>query len=112
MTWRSIIPDDAGIQPKTDRKTAVSFGSFRISDQAVYLSGREYLPLRAVRRAQLYRSRLSTHGCCGLGVPVWYVLLYYGADKPLKLLTESKDRAEAVLAAVLDRNPEIETADG
>ncbi len=111
MAWKSIIPDSAGTDPKADVKNAISFGSFRLSDKAVYLSGREYLPLRSVRQAKLYSSRLSSHGCCGLGVPVWYVLLYYGGEKPLKLLTETKEKAEDVLSAILRRNAEIEVLD-
>lgn len=108
MAWKPIIPDSTGTDPKTDLKSAISYGSFRISDKAVYLSGKEYLPLGAVKQARLYSSRLSSHGCCGLGVPVWYVLLYYGAEKPLKLLTETKDKAEGVLSAILRSHPEIE----
>ena len=108
MAWRPILPGCTGVDPKADVKSAASWGSFRISEKAVYLNGREYLPLSAVRQARLYPSRLSSHGCCGLGVPVWYVLLYYGAEKPLKLLTETKDRAEDALAALLRGNPAIE----
>ena len=111
MAWKSIIPDDTGIDPKTDVKSAVSYGSFRISEKAVYLSGREYLPLSAVRQVRLYSSRLSSHGCCGLGVPVWYVLLYCGEEKPLKLLTETKDKAESVLADIISRNAAVEVLD-
>jgi len=107
MAWKSILPDSTGIDPKADVKNAASYGAFRISEKAVYLSGREYLPLSAVKQARLYSSRLSSHGCCGLGDPVWYVLLYYGPEKPLKLLTETKDKAEAVLSAIGERNPEI-----
>ncbi len=111
MAWKSIVTQNAETDPKTDVKKAVSFGSFRVSDTAVYLGGREYLPLSEVKQARLYLSRLSTHGCCGLGVPVWYVLLYYGAEKPLKLLTETKDKAENALAAILRGNAEIEVTD-
>lgn len=108
MAWKCIVPDNTDINSKADVKNAVSYGSFRLSDQALYLSGREYIPLNAVKQVRLYSSRLSSHGCCGLGVPVWYVLLYYGAEKPLKLLTETREKAENVLAAITNRNPEIE----
>ena len=108
MAWKSIVPNTAGTEPKEDLKSAVSYGSFRIGKKAIYMSGREYIPLNAVKQVRLYSSRLSSHGCCGLGVPVWYVLLYYGGEKPRKLLTETKDKAETVLAAITSRNPEIE----
>ena len=108
MKWRSILPDSPEFDPKEDLKRAVSYGAFRIGAQAVYLSGREYLPLQAVKQAKLYASRLNSHGCCGLGVPVWYVLLYYGAEKLLKLLAETKEKAETVLAAITEKHPEIE----
>ena len=108
MAWKSIIPAATYIDPKEDLKSAVSYGSFRIGDKAVYMSGREYLPLNAIKQARLYSSRLSSTGCCGLGVPVWYVLLYYDAEKPLKLLTETKEKAEAVLSSITGKKPEIE----
>ncbi len=111
MAWKSIVPTTLDIDSKEDLKSAVSYGSFRIGDKAVYLSGREYLPLNAVKQARLYPSRLSSHGCCGLGVPVWYVLLYYGGEKPLKLLTETKEKAETVRSAILSRNPAVEILD-
>ena len=105
MAWKSIVPATLDTGLKEDLKSAVSYGSFRIGDKAVYLSGREYLPLQAVKQVRLYSSQLSSHGCCGLGVPVWYVLLYYGGEKPLKLLTETREKAETVLSAILSRNP-------
>ena len=108
MKWRSILPDSPELDVKEDLKHAVSYGAFRIGDQAVYLSGREYLPLQAVKQAKLYASRLNSHGCCGLSIPVWYVLLYHGGETPLKLLTETKEKAETVLAAITEKRLEIE----
>ena len=108
MAWKSITPRFTVPDPKADGKNAVRFGACRISDAAVYLNGRMYLPLAAVEKARIYASRLPSQGCCGLGVPVWYVLLYYGEEKPLRLLTESKEEARDVLAAILDRCPGTE----
>ena len=111
MAWKSIVPDNTDIDPKEDLKSAVSYGSFRLGKKAVYMGGREYILLSAVQQVKLYSSRLSSHGCCGLGVPVWYVLLYYGGEKPLKLLTETREKAENVLSAITSRNPEIEVVE-
>ena len=108
MAWETILPGHALQDAKTDAKEAVSFGSFRVSGKAVYLTNREYLPLDTIQKARLYCSQLNTHGCCGLGLPVWYVLLYYGAEKLLKLLAETKEKAETVLAAITEKHPEIE----
>ena len=111
MKWRSMIQGASEIDTKEDLKRAVSYGAFRIGDQAVYLNGREYLPLEAVKQAKLYASRLNSHGCCGLSIPVWYVLLYHGGETPLKLLTETKEKAERALAALTEKRPEIEVLD-
>lgn len=108
MAWRSILPGQEVPDAKADAKTAVSFGSFRVSEKAVYLSNREYLPLNAVRKTRLYTSQLNSKGCCGLGLPVWYVLLYYGDERPLKLLAETREKAEKVLGEIMSRNPAIE----
>ena len=105
MRWRPIVADDTDL--RADVKEAISFGSFRLSERAVYLKEREYLPLRVVTEARLYASRLNAIGCCGLGVPVWYVLLYYGGERPLKLLGESKEKAEKILEEIRKRNPQI-----
>lgn len=108
MAWRTILPGKEVPDTKADAKNAVSYGSFRVSEKAVYLTGREYLPLSEVTQAKIYASRLNSHGCCGLGLPVWYVLLYYGGDGPVKLLTETKDKADAVLGRITSHNPAIE----
>lgn len=111
MAWRSILPGHGIPDPRRDARTAESFGAFRISDEAVYLSGREYLPLDAVQRARLYVSRLDAHGCCGLGLPVWYVLVYYGGEAPLKLMSETREKAERALARLVSGRPGIEIAE-
>lgn len=108
MAWRSIVPGRGIPDVKEDAKSAVSFGAFRLSDRAVYLAGREYLPLAALEKVRLYSSRLNTQGCCGLGVPVWYVLLYHGAEKPVKLLAETREKAEEVLGRITALQPSVE----
>lgn len=108
MAWKTILPGREIPDVKTDAKKAVSFGSFRVSEKAVYLTNREYLPLDAVQKTRLYSSQMNSHGCCGLGLPVWYVLLYYGAERPLKLLNETRDKAENALGEITSRNPAIE----
>ncbi len=108
MAWNTILPGREIPDAKTDAKTATSFGSFRVSGKAVYLPNREYLPLDAVQSARLYSSQMNSHGCCGLGLPVWYVLLYYGAERPLKLLNETRDKAEKLLGEIMSHNPAIE----
>lgn len=107
MAWKSILPEQAIPDAKEDAKRADSFGSFRISEKAVYMNGQTYLPLSAVREAKLYATRLNTHGCCGLGLPVWNVLLYYGEEKPLRLMHEKKEKAEEALRLIAARNPAI-----
>ena len=108
MAWKTILPGREVPDARTDAKAAVSFGGCRVSDKAVYLTNREYLPLDAVSSARLYSSQMNSHGCCGLGLPVWYVLLYYGAERPLKLLNETQDQAEKLLREILSRRPGIE----
>ena len=111
MAWKTILPGHELPDAKTDAKNAVSFGSFRVSEKAVYLTNREYLPLGAVQKARLYASQMNSQGCCGLGLPVWYVLLYYGAERPLRLLTETKEKAEKALGEIMAGNPAIEAVD-
>jgi len=108
MAWHSILPGQELPDPKGDAAKAVSFGPCRVSERAIYLPGREYLPLTGVRQARLYASRLNTRGCCGLGIPVWYVLVYYGGEGPLKLLAEKRERAEALLARLAALCPDAD----
>lgn len=107
MAWKTIVPGQEIPDAKSDAKDALSFGSFRVSGKAVYVSNREYLPLAAVQKARLYSSQLNSHGCCGLALPVWYVLLYYGEESPLKLMAETKEKAETALNKILAHNPAI-----
>ena len=74
----------------------------------MYLNGREYLPLDTVRRLRLYRSQMNTHGCCGLGLPVWYVLVYYGEEKPLRLMSEKRENAQAAIDRIVSARPAVE----
>lgn len=108
MAWRTILPGKEVPDAKTDAKSAVSYGSYRVSEKAVYMAGREYLPLSEVRQAKVYASRLNSSGCCGLGLPVWYVLLYCGGDKPVRLLNETKEKADEALSRIAAGNPAIE----
>lgn len=98
MAWRSVLPGGGDFDAREDAKGAEPFGPYRVSARAVYLPGREYLPLEAVKQARLYRSQMNTHGCCGLALPVWYVLLYEdGADRPHRLTFEKREQAQALL---------------
>ena len=108
MAWQTIRTGYELPDAKEDAKKAVSFGTFRISENAVYLNGRQYLPLRAVEKARLYSTQLNTHGCCGLGLPVWNVLLYYGAEKPLRLMHEKREKAQEALDLIAAHEPSIE----
>ena len=108
MAWRSVLPGREISDPREDVKTAERFGAFRVSDRAVYLPGREYLPMAALRRVRLYSSRLNTSGCCGLGIPVWYVLLYHDGETPVKLLAETREQAERVLDRLRTAAPTAE----
>ena len=108
MAWKSVLAGHEIPDAKTDAKDALSFGTFRISGKAVYIGSREYLPLDCVEKARLYASQLNSQGCCGLALPVWYVLLYYGAERPLKAVCETKEKAEQALGKILAHNPAIE----
>jgi len=108
MAWKTLAAGHDLPDAREDAKTAQSFGSFRISEKAVYLNGRDYLPLDAVRRIRLYRSQMNTHGCCGLGLPVWYVLVYYGPDTPLRLMSEKREQAQAALDRIAALRPGVE----
>lgn len=108
MAWHSILPGREIPEPRADAAAAESFGPCRLSQTAIHLPGRRYLPFPAVERLRLYASRLNTRGCCGLGIPIWYVLVYYGAGEPLRLLTEERADAEALLERISSRCPGAE----
>jgi len=108
MAWTTLKPGRTVTDPKSDYKSAVKVEQYRVSDNAVYLPRNEYIPLDAVEKVQLRNGMMSTKGCCGLSIPVFNVILFYGAIRPKGLMCEKEASAEKIISLILEAHPEIE----
>lgn len=107
MAWTSLKPGRVIEDVKNDRKSAVKVEQYRISDNAVYLPGNEYIPLETVEKIQLRNGTMTTKGCCGLSIPVFNVILFFGAIRPKGLMCEKQANAERLIELILKGHPEI-----
>lgn len=107
MAWESIVSNFNNTDAKTDYKNSEKIEQYRISDEAVYMQGKKYLPLSAVTSARTQKSSLNTTGCCGLSIPVFLVVLEYGGNRPARLTFEKEANALKALERInraLDQN--------
>ena len=107
MAWTSLRPGRIIEDPKAEYKTAEKIEQYRISENAVFLPRNEYIPLDAVEKLQLRNTMLTTKGCCGLSIPVWNVVLFYGAVRPKGLMCEKEANARHLIEAIRSAHPEI-----
>lgn len=107
MAWTSLRPGRVIEDLKNDRKSAVKVEQYRISQNAVYLPGNEYIPLETVEKVQLRNGMMTTKGCCGLSIPVFNVILFYGAIRPKGLMCEKQTSAEQIIKLICEAHPEI-----
>lgn len=116
--WQSVsditVPD-----PKADYRTAFRIGKYRISEHAVYLDGRRYVPLAGVRRARMQSTVYTPKGCCGAGLPMTAIAIF--ADDPAGgshtqplavLLFENSRDAETALEKITLANGTIAAEKG
>ena len=106
MAWESLIPDYRIDNTRADRKGSVSIEQYRVSENAVYFSGK-YVPIAAIRSACIQPSLLCTTGCCGKGIPVFKLRLDHGGEKPLALIVEKRQNAEKLLDRIRNAKPDI-----
>lgn len=105
MKWTPIDPKKTIADPGSDVKNTKTIEQCRISKQAVYSYERQYLPLSGVERARIQPSVIRPNHSCGIGLPVTFLLLFYGDEKPVALQMSKRENAEKALALVLAGNP-------
>ena len=96
MAWRSLVPGTELSDAKADRKNAVSIEKYKVSPNAIYLSG-EYLPTSVIKEAKKQASTYTPNCACGKGIPVFKIRIDYGAEKPLILMLEKEANADKLL---------------
>lgn len=107
MGWKSLIADVAAFDPKTDIKSAEKVEQYRVSKLAVYLPGNEYIPLECVSKIRVRESMMTTKGCCGLSIPVFKVILDYGAERPKGLMCEKEVNAGKLAGLIQKARPDL-----
>ena len=107
MNWKPVDPNKTLSDPRSDVRKALTIEQCRISDHAVYFYERQYLPLSAITKARVQPSVIRPNHSCGIGLPITFLLLFYGEEKPVSLQMSKKENAEKALSLVLAGNPDI-----
>lgn len=106
MGWSCIVPGKEIGEVGTDRKNARRFERYDISDKAVYFQG-QYLPVSEIKSIRLQPSVYRPNHSCGIGFPVFKIRLDYGGERPVVLVIESEEKANAAVDRVCKANPDI-----
>ena len=103
MAWKSIVPGTELSDVKADRKNAVSIEKYKVSPNAIYLSG-EYLPTSVITDMKKQASTYTPNCACGKGIPVFKIRVNYGAEKPLILMLEKEANADKLLGIISNQS--------
>ena len=107
MAWESLkqgikIPD-----PAAEYKKGIRVDQYRITDAAVFLPRQKYIPLDCVEKIQVRKGMLSVGACCGKGVPVYNIIIFYGTDRPERLIVERSKNAERLADLIVKSRKHI-----
>lgn len=107
MKWICLRPDLALKDEKVAYKAAVRVEQYRFSDAALFLPRQEYIPLAAIEKIQIRSGMMHSGHCCGMGFPVHNLIVFYGGEKPAKLMLEKQKSAEKLAELLTAARPEI-----
>jgi len=96
MAWICVMPGAGLPDVSKDRKSAVRFEKYLLSENALYFEGK-YLPLDRIRDVKAVDSMYFPRACCGGGIPVTKIRVDYGGPSPVVLMMERKEKAEQLL---------------
>ena len=107
MSWECIKPEislpDAAVQYKSGKRVE----QYRVSDDALFMPKGRYLPLDCIEKLQIRKSFMPAGHCCGMGFPVFNLIVFYGAEKPLKLMMEKERNAVKLAGFIMERRKNV-----
>ena len=86
---------------KNMAKKGTRIEQYRISEAALFLPKKEYIPLCAIEKIQIRNSQMNTTNCCGMSFPVYNLIVFYGGEKPAKVMFEKKANAQKMAEIIL-----------
>ena len=103
MKWESL--QAACALPAADLKAQYRAGTrveqYRLSADALFLPREQYIPLDAIEKIQVRKGMMHSGHCCGMGFPVSNLIVFYGGERPAKLMLEKQKNAERLAALLL-----------
>ena len=107
MGWRSLREDIISVDPKLQYKEGVKVEQYRVSKDMLFLPGKQYIPLDSIEKIQIRNSQMNSGNCCGMAFPVYNVVVFYGGERPAKLMHEKKENAERLVQLLLEARTDI-----
>lgn len=95
MAWESLRPDMelSAVAIKLDQKNGNVVERYRVTEKAIYLPEKRYIPLDAVEKFQI-RDPRTDGGAFGF-------VVFYGTEKPQELALEKKRDAQMLAYLVM-----------
>ena len=101
MAWKSLKEDTEVKDLKGQLKGSVKIEQYRISNDALFLPKKLYIPIDSIEKIQIRRSQMNTTNCCGMSFPVYNVIVFYGGKKPEKIMFEKNEHAQEFADLIL-----------
>ena len=107
MGWQSLRADIEIPDTKVQSKEGTRIEQYRVSADAVFLPRKQYIPLDSIEKIQIRNSQMNSGNCCGMAFPVYNVIIFFGGERPAKLMLEKKENAEKLANLLLSSRKSI-----
>ena len=107
MGWRSLRENVEVSGIRAQLKGARKIEQYRVTDQGVFLPKKQYIPVDTIEKIQSRKGQMNTANCCGMSFPVYNVVIFYGGERPIKLMFEKQENSEKFAQLLLSLREDI-----
>lgn len=107
MAWQSLRSDFEVPDTKIQSKDGTRIEQYKVSADALFLPRKQYIPLDSIEKIQIRNSQMNSGNCCGMAFPVYNVIVFYGGERPAKLMLEKKENAQKLADLLLNARETI-----
>ena len=93
MAWESVKPEMVLADARAQYRAGNRIEQYRISGDAVFLPKEKYIPLDAIKKIQIRKNLMNSGHCCGMGFPVYNLIVFHGGERPAKIMLEKENNA-------------------
>lgn len=107
MGWRSLRKNMEVSDIRAQLKSAQKIEQYKVSGKGVFLPKKQYIPVDAIEKIQFRKGQMDTANCCGMSFPVYNVVIFYGGERPIKLMFEKQENSERFAQLLLSLRENI-----